>query len=287
MAAEYYLNFPTTQIFWGDGSGSPVSSRIPSSGTNVYVDQPIPFPAGSWLYFKGDKGSTICPANRALILRSFSGTAHGMPFTPEIKTYARGYGTNRGSLFELAIPNSVSALQAGDVMSGTLEMVQVPESASAYRGADRGFLATLAGMSDLWVPVQNEARLNNLDLTVFSGHSATPAGRPAYPIYITAETSGTGTVLADFSFKSGFGLIPFTLFGVPKGWTCRLQRYNESTDAWTHDLSQQVHGNDFWQDYVNASRSRDLTFNLAPGAGRSRYRVIAIQRPPVPPPAAR
>ena len=114
---------------------------------------------------------------------------------------------------------------------------------------------------------------------------------PAAQLTLTTEVDGVtyisgkspaddgATVLADFTIMGGgAGCVPFVLKGVPAGYTCHLQRYSETALHWGDDLSQQVHGKDFWQDYLNADGTHDLVYNLykndASISTSWRYRVI-------------
>jgi hypothetical protein len=157
-----------------------------------------------------------------------------------------------------------------------IEIGLTPRRQEDYWGGDVLFKDRMKEAAPVWRAAADEAALNNLLLTVSAGslrHSA-----PAYPIEIIAKSRGP--ILAEFIIQGGGqGCIPFILSGVPLATRCRLQRRDSASLPWRDDVSQEVHGNDFSQEYSHLFGMKEITWNLDKGtadlSAKRQFRVIA------------
>ncbi|MCX6872438.1 MAG: hypothetical protein NTW21_01310 [Verrucomicrobia bacterium] len=203
-------------------------------------------------------------ANRGLVIRSWKARLGGKDCPP----FAASYGTEDGPAscnLELAPPGDLTALEPGDFVEATVELLVLPQFERDYYGPNEKLRQDLKTNENTWKPVFRYASDGALAVTVSKGRPLQTC-----PVLIAVDTAQ----VAEFTVTGGAGYSPvsFTELRDYRGWTL----YQRRGDTWSA-IDQSVFGNDFWQVNKTAEGRFAITFNVLfdAGAGLQHFRLLS------------
>jgi len=253
LGADNYNNHNFEKMARGNIDGL-IEEWSPVKGGKTYSRVSMPCPGRMPWFSLHQANSTDTSlygawANRGLIIRSYKARLGGADYTvPYVSVYGTEDGGYKSANIELAVPEEITQLAAGDYVEAELVSVIVPQFAADYYGPNAALAAALTPMQNTWQMIYREAIGNDYAISVQRGTL-----ERNYPMQIRACNG------IEFEVTGGCGYVPMSFTGLYSYRDYALQEYKNG--QW-QTINQAVHGNDFWQtNYDSGTQTWTRTYS--------------------------
>ncbi len=202
--------------------------------------------------------------DKAMIVRSWKarldGLAAPLPSYSVFATVEMAYRGRPGfpdgrhdAQVELALPEGVQHLRAGDFVEAAVEVLILPQRPEDYYGPNTGLLEAMKANTACWALTHREAARSQMSVEAKTG-----SVEQAWPLRIRAENGNQ----AEFVITGGVGYTPVTVAGASGYRDFALQRVKE--DGTIEPINQSsAAGNDWWQAlYLPDRKEWEITYTL-------------------------
>ncbi|MGD7654259.1 MAG: hypothetical protein ACQCXQ_13655 [Verrucomicrobiales bacterium] len=203
------------------------------------------------------------PANRGMVIRSWSARLGGKPAAPWMAEHGLVLHRKDSSTMDIVPPPGVTRLEKGDYVEAVIEYLVIPKTADSYYGPSDALRDALGRDGNTWKMVSREALGNAREATVTAG----TLERVHPDVRVRAERD-----TAAVTISRGIGYVPVTFTGLSS-----YRGYKVTVNG--EPLDQSVHGNDFWQTtYEAQDKTWSLSYNIPTNGGGGYTIEIAPNR---------
>lgn len=234
MGADHYNDHQFQTIARGNAEGL-IEEWDSERGGKTYLRTAIPADGvAPWVSLHaGERNKAHAQgawANRGIVVREWKARLGGKDVpAPFFAVYGTEDGLPSASI-EVAPPQDLDRLEAGDFVEAEFEWLVVPQRAEDYYGPNENLRAHLAAHGGAWRPIHRQAQGNNIEVNVTRGTL-----ERRYPIVIRADAQDSAT----FDIRGGLGYVPVRFTGLSRsaGFQLECSRNNEApvidqSNAW-------------------------------------------------------
>ncbi len=259
FAAADYHHVKSKTLAWGNETGIKKQWNSTETSTPQYITEKVSAEGKViWFSFTDSEFTTrqedrFKSANRGFVIRNWKARINGqenvLPWFAEYYTPGGNYGDPSG-IINITPPADCNSFKKGDFIEAEVELIIIPSKADDYYGPNKNFTNALLKDANSWKMVYREAFGNDIGVKVTRGNLINN-----YPLKVEAKNSQ-----AEFSVTGGCGYVPLTITNVSNCQNPKL--YRKVNGKW-QSISQEVHGNDYWQmEYNAANGTWDITYNV-------------------------